>query len=104
MPMLHPIHYFFILGERTPKNNPAFIVPEELTNDLLFSLGLYPHTFEHLVKGSDYYHAVLNTGERSGYLVTFIYANSINHARALSVKQMNGAVSVFLSVRRIRDV
>lgn len=55
MPMLHPIHYIFILGERTPKNNPAFIVPEELKNDFLFSLGLYPHTFEHLVMGSDYY-------------------------------------------------
>ena len=95
MPMLHPIHYNFVLGERTPKNNPVFIVPEELTNYFLFSLGLYPHTFEHLVKGSDYYQAVLNTGERSGYLVTFIYADSINLAKAFHVKQINDAVSVY---------
>lgn len=95
MPMLHPIHYNFVLGERTPKNNPAFFVPEELTNDLLFSFGLYPHSFEHLVTGSDYYQAVLNTGERSGYLVTFVYADSINLAKALSVNQMNDAVSVY---------
>lgn len=93
--MLHPIHYNFVLGERTPKNNPAFIVPEELTNYFLFSLGLYPHTFEHLVKGSDYYQDVLNTGERSGYLVTFIYADTIHLAGALPLMQKDDAVSVY---------
>lgn len=95
MPMLHPIHYNFVLGERPPRNNPAFIVPEELTNDFLFSLGLYPHTFEHLVMGSDYYQAVLNTGERSGYLVTFIYADSIHLAGALPLMQKDDAVNVY---------
>lgn len=93
--MLHPIQYIFVLGERPPRNNPAFIVPEELTNDFLFSLGLYPHTFEHLVMGSDYYQAVLNTGERSGYLVTFIYADTINLAGALPLMQKDDAVNVY---------
>lgn len=95
MPMLHPIQYNFVLGERPAWNNPAFIVPEELTNDFLFSLGLYPHTFEHLVMGSDYYQAVLNTGERSGYLVTFIYADSIHLAGALPLMQKDDAVNVY---------
>lgn len=95
MQILHPIQYNFVLGERPPRNNPAFIVPEELTNDFLFSLGLYPHTFEHLVMGSDYYQAVLNTGERSGYLVTFIYADSIHLAGALPLMQKDDAVNVY---------
>lgn len=95
MQILHPIQYNFVLGERPSRNNPAFIVPEELKNDFLFSLGLYPHTFEHLVMGSDYYQAILNTGERSGYLVTFIYADTINLAKVFSVRQMNDAVNVY---------
>lgn len=83
MQILHPIQYNFVLGERPAWNNPAFIVPQELTHFFLFSFGLYPQTFEHLVMGSDYYQDVLNTGERSGYLVTFIYADTINLAGLL---------------------
>lgn len=95
MPMLHPIQYNFVLGERTSKNNSVFIVPEELTHFFLFSFGLYPQTFEHLVMGSDYYQAVLNTGERSGYLVTFIYTDTINLAGPLPVMPKDDAVNVY---------
>lgn len=45
--------------------------------------------------GSDYYQAILNTGKRSGYLVTFIYADTINLAKVFSVRQMNDAVNVY---------
>lgn len=95
MQILHPIQYNFVLGERPAWNNPAFIVPQELTHFFLFSFGLYPQTFEHLVMGSDYYQAVLNTGERSGYLVTFIYADSIHLAGALPLMQKDDAVNVY---------
>lgn len=95
MEILHPIQYNFVLGERPLRNNLSFIVPEELTHFFLFSFGLYPQTFEHLVMGSDYYQAVLNTGERSGYLVTFIYADTINLAGGLSVIQKDDAVNVY---------
>lgn len=93
--MLHRIQYNFVLGERTLGHNPEFVVPDELTHYFLFSFGLYPQTFEHLVKGSDYYQAILNTGERSGYLVTFIYADTINKAGALPVMSMENAVCVY---------
>ena len=95
MQILHPIQYNFVLGERPPRSNLAFIVSEELTHFFLFSFGLYPQTFEHLVMGSDYYQAVLNTGERSGYLVTFIYADSIHLAGALPLMQKDDAVNVY---------
>lgn len=95
MQILHPIQYNFVLGERPLRNNLSFIVPEELTHFFLFSFGLYPQTFEHLVMGSDYYQAVLNTGERSGYLVTFIYADTINLAGGLPVIQKDDAVNVY---------
>lgn len=95
MQILHPIQYNFVLGERSSRNNPAFIVPKELTHFFLFSFGLYPQTFEHLVMGSEYYQAVLNTGERSGYLVTFIYADTINLAGGLPVIQKDDAVNVY---------
>lgn len=95
MQILHPIQYNFVLGERPLRNNLSFIVPEELTHFFLFSFGLYPQTFEHLVMGSDYYQAVLNTGERSGYLVTFIYADTINLAGGLPVIQEDDAVNVY---------
>lgn len=95
MQILHPVQYNFVLGERPPRSNLAFIVSEELTHFFLFSFGLYPQTFEHLVMGSDYYQAVLNTGERSGYLVTFIYADTINLAGGLPVIQKDDAVNVY---------
>lgn len=95
MQILHPIQYNFVLGERPLRNNLSFIVPEELTHFFLFSFGLYPQTFEHLVMGSDYYQAVLNTGERSGYLVTFIYADTINLAGGLPVIHKDDAVNVY---------
>ena len=95
MQILHPIQYNFVLGERPLRNNLSFIVPEELTHFFLFSFGLYPQTFEHLVMGSEYYQAVLNTGERSGYLVTFIYADTINLAGGLPVIQKDDAVNVY---------
>lgn len=95
MQILHPIQYNFVLGERPLRNNLSFIVPEELTHFFLFSFGLYPQTFEHLVMGSDYYQAVLNTGERSGYLVAFIYADTINLAGGLPVIQKDDAVNVY---------
>lgn len=95
MQILHPIQYNFVLGERPLRNNLSFIVPEELTHFFLFSFGLYPQTFEHLVMGSDYYQAVLNNGERSGYLVTFIYADTINLAGLLPVIQKDDAVNVY---------
>lgn len=95
MQILHPIQYNFVLGERPLRNNLSLIVPEELTHFFLFSFGLYPQTFEHLVMGSDYYQAVLNTGERSGYLVTFIYADTINLAGGLPVIQKDDAVNVY---------
>ena len=95
MQILHPIQYNFVLGERPPRSNLAFIVSEELTHFFLFSFGLYPQTFEHLVMGSDYYQAVLNTGERSGYLVTFIYADTIHLAGALPLMQKDDAVNVY---------
>lgn len=95
MQILHPIQYNFVLGERPLRNNLSFIVPEELTHFFLFSFGLYPQTFEHLVMGSDYYQAVLNNGERSGYLVTFIYADTINLAGGLPVIQKDEAVNVY---------
>ncbi len=95
MQILHPIQYNFVLGERPLRNNLSFIVPEELTHFFLFSFGLYPQTFEHLVMGSDYYQAVLNNGERSGYLVTFIYADTINLAGGLPVIQKDDAVNVY---------
>ena len=95
MQILHPIQYNFVLGERPSSNNPAFIVPKELTHFFLFTFGLYPQTFEHLVMGSDYYQAVLNTGERSGYLVTFIYTDTINLAGLLPVIQKDDAVNVY---------
>lgn len=95
MQILHPIQYNFVLGERPLRNNLSFIVPEELTHFFLFSFGLYPQTFEHLVMGSDYYQAVLNNGERSGYLVTFIYADTINLAGLLPVMQKDDAVNVY---------
>lgn len=93
--MLHPILYNFVLGERTSKNNPAFVVPKELAHDFLYSFGRYPQTFEHLVMGSEYYQAVLNTGERSGYLVTFIYADTINSAGALPFLEEKDTVCVY---------
>lgn len=95
MQILHPIQYNFVLGERPSRNNPAFIVPKELTHFFLFSFGLYPQTFEHLVMGGDYYQVVLNTGERSGYLVTFIYADTIRIAGPLPVMQKDEAVNVY---------
>lgn len=95
MQILHPIQYNFVLGERPPRSNLAFIVSEELTHFFLFSFGLYPQTFEHLVMGSDYYQDVLNTGERSGYLVTFIYADTIHLAGALLLMQKDDAVNVY---------
>lgn len=95
MQILHPIQYNFVLGERPPRSNLAFIVSEELTHFFLFSFGLYPQTFEHLVMGSDYYQDVLNTGERSGYLVTFIYADTIHLAGALPLMQKDDAVNVY---------
>lgn len=95
MQILHPIQYNFVLGERPLRNNLSFIVSEELTHFFLFSFGLYPQTFEHLVMGSDYYQAVLNNGERSGYLVTFIYADTINLAGGLPVIQKDEAVNVY---------
>ena len=95
MQILHPIQYNFVLGERPPRSNLAFIVSEELTHFFLFSFGLYPQTFEHLVMGSDYYQDVLNTGERSGYLVTFIYADTIHLAGALPLMQKDEAVNVY---------
>lgn len=95
MQILHPIQYNFVLGERPPRSNLAFIVSEELTHFFLFSFGLYPQTFEHLVMGSYYYQDVLNTGERSGYLVTFIYADTIHLAGALPLMQKDDAVNVY---------
>lgn len=95
MQILHPIQYNFVLGERPLRNNLSFIVPEELTHFFLFSFGLYPQTFEHLVMGSEYYQVVLNTGERSGYLVTFIYADTINLAGGLPIIQKDDAVNVY---------
>lgn len=95
MQILHPIQYNFVLGERPLRNNLSFIVPEELTHFFLFSFGLYPQTFEHLVMGSDYYQAVLNNGERSGYLVTFIYADTIRIAGPLPIMQKDEAVNVY---------
>ena len=95
MSMLHPIQYNFVLGERTPKNNPAFIVPEELTHFFLYSFGLYPQNFEHLVMGSDYYQAVLNAGDRSGYVVAFIYTDTINSAGVLPFLEEKDSVCVY---------
>ena len=93
--MLHPIQYNFILGDRPKEGMPPIVVSEELIDNKLLSLGLYPQTLEHLAFGYRYSQSMMNVGERSGYLVTFVYADSIENSLILPVLPEDQVLSVY---------
>lgn len=75
--MMHPIYYIVLLGKRGQNPFPFLPSSEEMVHPSLIQIGRMPQTMEHLVVGSDYYQACLNTGRQGGYKVIFVFEDSI---------------------------
>ena len=74
--MAHPIRYVVLMGDR-PARTGSVVVANDLVDNKLFSIGLLPHCFEHLVAGCDFFQSLMLGRGRFGLLVSFVYADSL---------------------------
>lgn len=93
--MLHPIRYIVMMGDR-PDKRGLVIVEKNLVSHKLFSIGLLPHCFEHLVAGCDYYQNLMLTGEYVGLNVFFLYNDSLDNFTSTSRKLGENGCIVFV--------
>lgn len=90
---MHPIIYIFLLGKRREVYNP--LVPsDELIHPYLRSLGEFPQCLEHFALGVDYYSELFCSGQHFGYMVLFVYDDTVNDLR-LDRFQLQDEVAVF---------
>lgn len=77
---IHYIHYYYVFDNEI--SNSTFVLPNEFEDSRLLELGLFPHSFEHVVYGCQFYEDILLSPMHSGYCVEFVkYDNDFDFSR-----------------------
>jgi len=77
---IHYIHYYYVFDNEISKS--TFVLPNEFEDSRLLELGLFPHSFEHVVYGCQFYEDILLSPMHSGYCVEFVkYDNDFDFSR-----------------------